>query len=126
MRFYSELEAKKEIAPAQMKRKKILYTPQDIRGIQDPKDLGRPGEFPFTRGIYPTMYAGKHWTMREFAGFSLARDTNKRLHFLLDSGETGLSIAFDLPTLMGYDSDHPRSVGEVGRGGVAIDSLEDM
>src|SRR5262249_37039677 len=90
------------------------------------RDLGRPGEFPFTRGVYPSMYRGRLWTMRQFAGFGTAEETNARFRYLLDHGQTGLSTAFDMPTLMGYDSDHPRSLGEVGRGGVAIDSLEDM
>src|SRR3989338_5572922 len=108
------------------KRSKICYVPKDLRTFRYDRDLGDPGRFPFTRGIYPTMYAGKLWTMREFSGFGLAHDTNKRFRFLLASGQTGLSVAFDLPTLMGYDSDHPKSVGEVGLGGVAIDSLEDM
>jgi methylmalonyl-CoA mutase N-terminal domain/subunit len=93
----------------------------------DPEtDLGFPGAFPFTRGIQPTMYRGRLWTMRQFAGFGTAEETNARFHYLLDHGQTGLSTAFDMPTLMGYDSDHPRSLGEVGREGVAIDSLEDM
>ncbi len=105
---------------------KILYTPQDTRYLNYSTDLANPGEFPFTRGIYPTMYSGKPWTFREFSGFGLAHDTNQRFRFLLESGQTGLSVAFDLPTLMGYDSDHPKSSGEVGLGGVAIDSLEDM
>ena len=105
---------------------KIFYTPKDLHGLNYSEDLNDPGKFPFARGIYPTMYYRKLWTVREFAGFGLAHDTNKRLRFLLDSGQTGLSIAFDLPTLMGYDSDHPKAEGEVGRGGVAIDSLADM
>lgn len=109
-----------------MTKHKIVYSPKDIRNLQYTRDLGDPGEFPFTRGIYPTMYQGKPWTMREFSGFGLAHDTNKRFRFLLDHGQTGLSVAFDLPTLMGYDSDDSKSVGEVGRGGVAIDSLADM
>ncbi len=108
------------------KHKKIFYIPKELRNLNYSKDLGNPGEFPFTRGIYPTMYAEKVWTMREFAGFGLAHDTNKRFHFLLKHGQTGLSVAFDLPTLMGYDSDDPKSIGEVGLGGVAIDSLQDM
>jgi methylmalonyl-CoA mutase N-terminal domain/subunit len=90
------------------------------------RDLGFPGEFPFTRGVYPSMYRGRLWTMRQFAGFGTAEETNERFRYLLDHGQTGLSTAFDMPTLMGYDSDHPRSLGEVGREGVAIDSLEDM
>ena len=90
------------------------------------RDLGRPGEPPYTRGIHPTMYRGKLWTMRQFAGFGAAEDTNRRFRYLLSQGQTGLSVAFDLPTLMGYDSDHPLSEGEVGKCGVAISSLADM
>ncbi|NNE43053.1 MAG: methylmalonyl-CoA mutase, partial [Gemmatimonadetes bacterium] len=88
--------------------------------------LGYPGEFPYTRGPYPSMYRGKYWTMRQFAGFGSATDTNERYKYLLNHGQTGLSVAFDMPTLMGYDSDDPLSLGEVGRCGVAIASLEDM
>ena len=90
------------------------------------RDLGYPGAYPFTRGVYPSMYRGRLWTMRQFAGFGTAEETNARFHYLLDHGQTGLSTAFDMPTLMGYDSDHARSLGEVGREGVAIDSLDDM
>jgi len=97
------------------------YTPLDVRGAE-----ALPGEYPYTRGIHPTMYRGRLWTMRQFAGFGTAEDTNKRYHFLLERGQTGLSVAFDFPTLMGYDSDHPRSEGEVGKCGVAISSLADM
>jgi len=89
-------------------------------------ELGEPGEFPFTRGVHPTMYRGRLWTMRQYAGFGTAEDTNQRYRYLLDQGTTGLSVAFDLPTQMGYDSDHPMAIGEVGRVGVAIDSLDDM
>jgi methylmalonyl-CoA mutase N-terminal domain/subunit len=89
-------------------------------------ELGYPGVYPFTRGVYPSMYRGRLWTMRQFAGFGTAEETNERFRYLLEHGQTGLSTAFDMPTLMGYDSDHPRSLGEVGREGVAIDSLEDM
>ena len=89
-------------------------------------ELGLPGQPPYTRGIYPTMYRGRLWTMRQYAGFGTRRETNERFHFLLGAGQTGLSCAFDLPTQMGYDSDHPRAEGEVGKVGVAIDSLEDM
>ena len=93
----------------------------------DPEtDLGRPGEFPFTRGVYRDMYRGRPWTMRQYAGFGTAEETNRRYHYLLERGTTGLSVAFDLPTQMGYDSDHPMAAGEVGRVGVAIDSIEDM
>src|SRR6188472_1805228 len=102
-----------------------LYTPDDVE-IDYKRDLGRPGDYPFTRGVYPTMYRGRLWTMRQFAGFGTAAETNERFHYLLEHGQTGLSTAFDMPTLMGYDSDHVRSLGEVGREGVAIDSLEDM
>ncbi len=90
------------------------------------RDLGDPGKFPFTRGIHETMYRGRLWTMRQFAGFGTAEETNERFRYLLAHGQTGLSTAFDMPTLMGYDSDHPRALGEVGREGVAVDSLEDM
>jgi len=103
-----------------------LYDHRSLEGIDLEADLGRPGEFPFTRGIHPTMYRGRVWTMRQYAGFGTTEETNERYRFLLDRGQTGLSVAFDLPTQMGYDSDHPRAVGEVGRVGVAIDSIEDM
>jgi len=103
-----------------------LYTPEDVRNLDYDKDLGDPAKPPYTRGIYPTMYRGRLWTMRQFSGFGSAADTNERFHYLLKHGQTGLSVAFHLPTLMGYDSDHPMSVGEVGKCGVAIDSLADM
>ena len=96
----------------------------DTVDIDYERDLGSPGEFPFTRGVYPSMYRGRLWTMRQFAGFGTAAETNERFRYLLEHGQTGLSTAFDMPTLMGYDSDHPRSLGEVGREGVAIDSLD--
>jgi methylmalonyl-CoA mutase, N-terminal domain len=102
-----------------------LYTSANV-AIDYDRDLGYPGAFPYTRGVYPSMYRGRLWTMRQFAGFGTAEETNARFRYLLDHGQTGLSTAFDMPTLMGYDSDHPRSLGEVGREGVAIDSLEDM
>jgi len=103
-----------------------LYTPADLPAFEYSRDLGDPGEYPFTRGIHPTMYRGKIWTMRQFSGFASPEDTNQRLHYLLQQGQTGLSIAFDLPTLMGYDSDHPLAEGEVGRCGVSVSSLADM
>src|ERR1043166_3275673 len=103
-----------------------FYTPRDLAGFDPDRDLGMPGAEPFTRGIHPTMYRGRLWTMRQFAGFGTAEDTNRRYKFLLREGQTGLSVAFDFPTLMGYDSDHPRSEGEVGKCGVAISSLADM
>jgi methylmalonyl-CoA mutase, N-terminal domain len=102
-----------------------LYTPENVE-IDYERDLGYPGVYPFTRGVYPSMYRGRLWTMRQFAGFGTAEETNARFRYLLEHGQTGLSTAFDMPTLMGYDSDHPRSLGEVGREGVAIDSLADM
>ncbi len=103
-----------------------LYTPEDIADTDHDEDLGLPGEPPFTRGVYPTMYRGRTWTMRQFAGFGTAEETNERFHYLIDEGQTGLSTAFDMPTLMGIDSDHPMSAGEVGKEGVAVDSLRDM
>ncbi|MET0564048.1 MAG: methylmalonyl-CoA mutase family protein [Gaiellaceae bacterium] len=101
-----------------------LYTPERVELDYD-RDLGYPGAYPFTRGVYPSMYRGRLWTMRQFAGFGTAEETNERFRYLLDHGQTGLSTAFDMPTLMGYDSDHARALGEVGREGVAIDSLTD-
>ena len=104
---------------------RAIYGPDDWAG--DPaRDLGRPGEFPFTRGVYPTMYAGRLWTMRQYAGFGTAQETNHRFRQLLAAGQMGLSTAFDLPTQMGYDSDHPMAQGEVGRVGVAIDTVDDL
>jgi methylmalonyl-CoA mutase N-terminal domain/subunit len=131
------LEAWRELYDAKPERKGELFstisgieneplaTPENVH-VDYERDLGYPGVFPFTRGVYPSMYRGKLWTMRQFAGFGTAEETNTRFRYLLDHGQTGLSTAFDMPTLMGYDSDHPRSLGEVGREGVAIDSLEDM
>jgi methylmalonyl-CoA mutase N-terminal domain/subunit len=103
-----------------------LYTPRDVADLDYAAALSYPGEYPYTRGIHPTMYRGRLWTMRQFAGFGTAEDTNRRYKFLLERGQTGLSVAFDFPTLMGYDSDHPRAEGEVGKCGVAISSLADM
>ncbi len=117
---------KKRRSPPEDLRKKDLYTPADVDPERYSEDVGRPGEFPFTRGIYPTMYLGRPWTIRQYAGFGTARETNERFHFLLDKGQTGLSVAFDLPTQIGYDSDDPLAAGEVGRVGVAVDSIEDM
>ena len=103
---------------------KPLYTEADVPDAEEA--IGLPGEYPYTRGVYPSMYRGRLWTMRQFAGFGTAKETNERFRYLLDHGQTGLSTAFDMPSLMGHDSDHPRSLGEVGREGVAIDTLEDM
>ncbi len=105
---------------------RAVYGPHDVAGLDPARDLGEPGAFPFTRGPYPTMYRGRLWTMRQYAGMGTAAETNARFRYLLEHGQTGLSVAFDLPTQMGYDSDHPRAEGEVGRTGVAIDSIEDM
>ncbi len=102
-----------------------LYTPDNV-DLDYERDLGYPGVYPFTRGVYPSMYRGRLWTMRQFAGFGTSAETNERFRYLLEHGQTGLSTAFDMPTLMGYDSDHQRSLGEVGREGVAVDSLDDM
>jgi methylmalonyl-CoA mutase N-terminal domain/subunit len=102
-----------------------LYSPENVE-IDYENDVGYPGVYPYTRGVYPSMYRGKLWTMRQFAGFGTAEETNERFRYLLEHGQTGLSTAFDMPTLMGYDSDHERSLGEVGREGVAVDSLADM
>src|SRR5678816_1657383 len=99
-----------------------LYRPEDAAGVDYARDLGDPGQFPYTRGIHETMYRGRLWTMRQFAGFATAEETNARYHYLLAQGQAGLSVAFDLPTLMGFDSDHPASLGEVGKCGVAISS----
>ncbi len=108
-----------------MSDRKPAYGPEDWRG--DPaRDLGAPGAFPFTRGVHPTMYRGKRWTMRQYAGFGTAEETNARFRHLLAAGQTGLSVAFDLPTQMGYDSDHAMAEGEVGRAGVAIDTVDDL
>jgi methylmalonyl-CoA mutase N-terminal domain/subunit len=101
-----------------------LYGPEDVGPFEE--RIGFPGEYPFTRGVYPSMYRGRLWTMRQFAGFGTAEETNERFRYLLDHGQNGLSTAFDMPSLMGHDSDHPRSLGEVGREGVAIDTLDDM
>src|SRR6185295_14366728 len=102
-----------------------VYRPEDV-GIESAREIGLPGEFPFTRGVQPTMYRGRLWTMRQYSGFGTAQETNRRFRHLLDAGQTGLSVAFDLPTQMGIDSDDARAAGEVGRVGVAIDTVDDM
>src|SRR5215510_10967598 len=120
---YAEREA--ELSTMSGHPIEAIYGPDDLSG--DPAEkIGSPGEYPFTRGPYPSMYRGRLWTMRQFAGFGTVEETNERFQYLLDHGQTGLSTAFDMPTLMGYDSDHARSLGEVGREGVAVDSLADM
>ena len=103
-----------------------VYQPSSLDGWDPQVQLGQPGQYPFTRGVYPSMYTGKPWTMRQYAGFGTAAESNQRYRQLLAAGTTGLSVAFDLPTQMGYDSDHPLAHGEVGKVGVAIDSIEDM
>src|SRR5678810_946469 len=120
-------EEKKKYTDSGIEIKKV-YTPSDVPKVPSTEgDLGEaPGNFPFTRGIQPDMYRGKLWTMRQYAGFSTAEESNKRYHYLLQKGTMGLSVAFDLPTQIGYDSDHELSEGEVGKAGVAIDSLHDM
>ncbi|WP_398443779.1 methylmalonyl-CoA mutase family protein, partial [Sedimentibacter sp.] len=103
-----------------------LYTPEDVSDIDYETEIGYPGQYPFTRGYQPTMYRGKPWTMRMYAGFATAEESNERYKYLVSQGSTGLSVAFDLPTQIGYDSDHALAQGEVGKVGVAIDSLRDM
>jgi len=119
-------ERRERFAGASGREVKRHYGPADLAGFDYERDLGEPGEYPYTRGIHPTMYRGKLWTMRQFAGFGTAEETNARFKFLLEKGQTGLSTAFDMPTLLGYDSDHPYANGEVGKLGVAIDSLRDF
>ena len=118
-------ERKKEFTTASFSPVKELYTPDDIKGTHE-DNLGFPGEYPFTRGIQPTMYRGRYWTMRQYAGFGNAKESNERYRYLLEQGQSGLSVAFDLPTQIGYDSDDPIAYGEVGKVGVAIDTLADM
>src|SRR5215468_7549849 len=103
-----------------------VYGPKNVQNLDPESELPAPGEYPFTRGVYPGMYTKRPWTMRQYAGFSTAADSNRRYHQLIEAGTTGLSVAFDLPTQMGYDSDAPAARGEVGKVGVAIDSVEDM
>ncbi|MBY8998180.1 MAG: methylmalonyl-CoA mutase family protein [Candidatus Thorarchaeota archaeon] len=122
-RFPEREESFKTISGLPLKR---LYTPSDLKDLNYEKDLGFPGQYPFTRGVQPTGYRGRFWTMRQYSGFATARETNQRFHFLLEQGQTGLSIAFDLPTQIGYDSDDQLAQGEVGKVGVAIDTLADM
>src|SRR6202021_2431873 len=104
----------------------VVSTSEELGDWNFERDLGFPGEFPFTRGVYPTMYRGRLWTMRQYAGFGTAAESNARYRYLLERGQNGLSVAFDLPTQMGMDSDHPLALGEVGKVGVAIDFLDDM
>jgi len=119
-------ERKKVFVTGSGKEIERLYCPEDISSLDYEKDLSFPGEYPYTRGVQPTMYRGRFWTMRQYAGFGTAEESNQRYKYLLEQGQTGLSVAFDLPTQIGYDSDHNMSLGEVGKVGVAIDSLKDM
>lgn len=119
-------ERKEEFVTLSETPVKRLYCPLDIPDFDYLKELGFPGQYPFTRGNQPTLYRGRLWTMRQYAGFGTAEESNKRYRYLLDQGQTGLSVAFDLPTQIGYDSDHALAQGEVGKVGVAIDSLADM
>jgi len=124
--FLERGERKERFATVSNHEVDRLYTANDIDDLDFDEDLGFPGEPPYTRGPYPTMYRGRTWTMRQFAGFGTAEETNERFHYLIDEGQTGLSTAFDMPSLMGIDSDHPMSEGEVGKEGVAVDTLRDM
>jgi methylmalonyl-CoA mutase N-terminal domain/subunit len=119
-------ETKKRFESVSLEEVERLYTPADIKDVDELRDIGFPGEFPYTRGIHPTGYRGKLWTMRQFAGFGTPEETNARFKYLMAQGQTGLSVAYDLPALMGYDSDSPLSEGEVGKCGVAVSSLADM
>src|SRR5687767_13673111 len=119
-------ETKQRFESVSLEEVKRLYTPADTEAIDFSEDISFPGEFPYTRGIHPTGYRGKLWTMRQFAGFSTPEETNARFKYLLAQGQNGLSVAYDLPTLMGYDADSPLSEGEVGKCGVAVSSLSDM
>src|SRR5262249_4004756 len=126
-RYRTEPERARRFSTVSDMEVDALYTADDVPGEADAADrVGLPGGFPYPRGVYPSMYRGRLWTMRQFAGFGTAEDTNGRFHFLLGEGQTGLSTAFDMPTLMGYDADHPRALGEVGREGVAVSSLVDV
>src|SRR5512145_1671496 len=116
---------RKEIFKATSLPVQRLYGPEEVQGLDYERDLGYPGAYPFTRGVQPTMYRGKFWTMRQYAGFGSAEESNRRYRYLLEQGQTGLSVAFDLPTQIGLDSDSPRAQGEVGKVGVAIDTLAD-
>ena len=119
-------ERKERFATVSNREVDRLYTPEDVADLDYDEDLGFPGEPPYTRGVYPTMYRGRTWTMRQFAGFGTAEETNERFRYLIDEGQTGLSTAFDMPSLMGIDSDDEMSLGEVGKEGVAVDTLRDM
>lgn len=124
--YKSQSERRKIYESISFREQPALVTPDSAPKVDYKNDLGNPGEFPFTRGVQPTMYRGRLWTMRQFAGYGSPEDTNARFKYLLERGQTGLSTAFDMPSLMGYDPDHPKSVGEVGREGVSVATIEDM
>jgi methylmalonyl-CoA mutase N-terminal domain/subunit len=124
--FATQPERKDQVITTSSEPIQRIYTPLDVEKMDYLDDLGLPGEYPFTRGIHPTMHRGRLWTMRMFAGFGTAEETNARFKYLLEQGQTGLSIAYDLPTLMGYDTDEPEALGEFGKCGVAVSSLKDM
>lgn len=125
-RSFDKLPERSEIATSSSIQVKRLCTPADLAESDYLKDLGFPGEYPFTRGVYPTMYRGRFWTMRQYAGFGTAEQTNRRFKYLLEHGQTGLSVAFDFPTQVGYDCDHPLALGEVGKVGVSASTLRDV
>ncbi len=125
-RYLKQSERRKKFQSISFRDQPALVTPEHLTKFKAAEELGYPGEFPFTRGVQPSMYRGRLWTMRQFAGFGLAEDTNKRFKYLLEHGQTGLSTAFDMPSLMGYDPDHPKSKGEVGREGVSVSNIDDM
>jgi methylmalonyl-CoA mutase N-terminal domain/subunit len=125
-RFKAQKEQKKSFQSISFREQPALVTPESVGDFDYHRSLGYPGEYPFTRGVQPTMYRGRWWTMRQFAGFGSPEDTNQRFKYLLEAGQTGLSTAFDMPALMGYDADHPKSVGEVGREGVSISTIDDF
>lgn len=124
--YRSQKQRKEKFSSISFREQPELVAPENVGALDYDRDLGYPGEFPFTRGVQPTMYRGRLWTMRQFAGFGSPEDTNRRFKYLLDHGQTGLSTAFDMPSLMGYDPDHPRSLGEVGREGVSVSTIDDM
>ena len=125
-RFKAQKEQKKSFQSISFREQPALVSPESVGDFEYHRSLGYPGEYPFTRGVQPTMYRGRWWTMRQFAGFGSPEDTNQRFKYLLEAGQTGLSTAFDMPALMGYDADHPKSVGEVGREGVSISTIDDF
>ena len=125
-RYAKQKERKGKFTSLSFREQPALCTEETLRSFDPKRELGYPGEFPYTRGVQPTMYRGRLWTMRQFSGFGTPEDTNRRFKYLLEHGQTGLSTAFDMPSLMGYDPDHVRSKGEVGKVGVSISTLDEM